>query len=366
MESVASGKPAQRLEFVYDDQSRRTGKKVFVWSVDHWSLTCDRRFLYDGWNLMTELSSPTTDLRSPPSVLHSYLWGLDLSGSLRGTGGTGGLLFVTNAKDATGVVVVYDGNGNVAGLIDSETSKPIATYWYGLFGEAIQATRPLATVNPFQFSTKYRDEETGLLYYGYRFYDASNGKWISRDPIEEKGGLNLYGFVSNAPVSKWDELGLLFGCSCTCQSVTVSFIPGGTTFQWGLIAAYPPEGRYKYGNVMTVKWTVSGNPKKCTYAQRESGSVTMIHLDGPGSRYGEWLYLVVVPTHGTYTSNPPGKSYEDWIGPFFNAPGDTGHWAGNHSALSIILECTSSDGTVSQAPAVNMPAGTLDFWVPSS
>jgi len=56
----------------------------------------------------------------------------------------------------------------------------------------------MAKPNPFRFSTKYQDDETDLLYYGHRYYNASTGRWPNRDPIEEQGGLNVYGFVRNA------------------------------------------------------------------------------------------------------------------------------------------------------------------------
>ena len=59
----------------------------------------------------------------------------------------------------------------------------------------------------YRFSTKPVDPETGLYYYGYRIYDPVNGRWPSRDPIEEKGGLNLYGFVGNDGVDRGDFLG---------------------------------------------------------------------------------------------------------------------------------------------------------------
>ena len=54
---------------------------------------------------------------------------------------------------------------------------------------------------------------TGWLYYGYRWYDSATGRWASRDPIEESGGVNLYGFVGNAPISLVDHLGLIFRSS---------------------------------------------------------------------------------------------------------------------------------------------------------
>jgi len=82
----------------------------------------------------------------------------------------------------------------------------------------------MAKANPFRFSTKYQDDETDLLYYGYRYYNASTGKWPSRDPINELGfkvvanqrripfgreeEKNLYGFVRNNPISIVDPFGL--------------------------------------------------------------------------------------------------------------------------------------------------------------
>ncbi len=78
----------------------------------------------------------------------------------------------------------------------------------GPFGEVLRATGPMAKANPFRFSTKYQDDETDLLYYGYRYYNASTGRWLSRDPAEEFGGLNVYGFVDNAPIDEVDAIGL--------------------------------------------------------------------------------------------------------------------------------------------------------------
>ena len=96
----------------------------------------------------------------------------------------------------------------------------------GPFAEVLRASGPMAKANPLRFSTKYQDDETGLLYYGYRYYNASTGRWLSRDPINEAGQkliaedngrlrvgeeLNLYSFVGNLPVSRWDLLGKICG-----------------------------------------------------------------------------------------------------------------------------------------------------------
>ena len=49
---------------------------------------------------------------------------------------------------------------------------------------------------------------SGVRYYGLRYYNPSTGRWPNRDPIEEEGGINLYGFVGNNPINRWDEFGL--------------------------------------------------------------------------------------------------------------------------------------------------------------
>jgi RHS repeat-associated protein len=69
----------------------------------------------------------------------------------------------------------------------------------------------MAQANTFRFSTKYQDDETDLPYYGYRYYNASTGRWLSRDPMRERGGKNLYALLNNAPLNSIDKLGC---CKC--------------------------------------------------------------------------------------------------------------------------------------------------------
>jgi RHS repeat-associated protein len=61
----------------------------------------------------------------------------------------------------------------------------------------------------YRFSSEVFENETGLVYYNYRYYSPELGRWLSRDPIEEGGGDNLYGMVGNNPINKWDALGYL-------------------------------------------------------------------------------------------------------------------------------------------------------------
>ena len=121
----------------------------------------------------------------------------------------GGLLEVSyHGTSTTNCFVAYDGNGNVAALVNAADGTVVANYEYGPFGEAIRMTGPMAKVNPCRFSTKYDDGESDLLFYGYRFYRPSTGTWPNRDPMEEAGGVNLYLFVKNNPIDWFDPTGL--------------------------------------------------------------------------------------------------------------------------------------------------------------
>jgi RHS repeat-associated protein len=191
------------LTFAYDSRSRRTQKTVYSYSGGAYVPSYTNLFVDDGWNLAVTL---TSDL----SPLASFTWGLDLSGSPQGAGGVGGLLWMSipSGTNAGMYFYAYDGNGNVVALVSAADGSIAARYEYGPFGELLRATGPMAKANPFRFSTKYQDNETGLLYYGYRFYDPNTGRWLSRDPIEEEGGLNLYAYVFNNPVNQFDPFGL--------------------------------------------------------------------------------------------------------------------------------------------------------------
>ncbi|PIE62809.1 MAG: hypothetical protein CSA26_13040 [Desulfobacterales bacterium] len=94
--------------------------------------------------------------------------------------------------------------------LTSDTGTVLAWYRYHPFGtlESSGGNAGWLSWNRFTFSTKWHDPVTGLHYYGYRWYDPVAGRWPSRDPIGEEGGLNLYGFVENDGTNQWDYLGL--------------------------------------------------------------------------------------------------------------------------------------------------------------
>ncbi len=199
-----------KLDFTYDNKGRRIQKLVWTNNGSVYGALYTNRFVYDAWNLIGILTPNS-------SLLNSFTWGSDLSGSPQGAGGVGGLL----GSIATGVNTnsfAYDGNGNVATLVNATDGTAAAQYEFGPFGEVIRATRPMAKANPFGFSTKYQDDESDLLYYGYRYYNSATGRWMIRDPFAEEfdteklrpsvEDANLYQFVLNEPLIHIDNLGL--------------------------------------------------------------------------------------------------------------------------------------------------------------
>jgi RHS repeat-associated protein len=158
----------------------------------------------DGWLPVPEL----TDNADGSTQTMECFRGGDLSGTEQGAGGVGGLIAVS--IDGQYYFPCYDHNGNIMVYV-SESGSVVAHYAYTPFGEVMSASGPMADAFRFRFSTKYQDAATGLYYYGYRFYDPVMMRFLNRDPIGEDGGLNLYGFVGNDPVNRWDYLGMVEG-----------------------------------------------------------------------------------------------------------------------------------------------------------
>ncbi len=117
-------------------------------------------------------------------------------------------LSTTNNLTSKTYLYTFDANGNVGQLVESSTGTIAAHYEYDAFGNTLVSAGSEAENNVFRFSTKYYDVETGLYYYGYRYYSPKLGRWSTRDPLEEEGGINLYVFVENSPINLLDTLGL--------------------------------------------------------------------------------------------------------------------------------------------------------------
>jgi RHS repeat-associated protein len=202
---------AWMAEFTYDGLGRLRILRDESWSsaIGDWQIANEVRYVYDGNLVLQE-----RDANNLPTV--TYTRGADLSGGFQGAGGIGGLLARTSnpqlvTGDSASAHAYYhaDGNGNVTTLIDTR-QQIAARYLYDPYGNTLSISGPLADANTWRFSSKEWHDNSGLYYYGFRFYDPNLQRWLNRDPIGEQSGLNLSAFVHNNPMSWVDPVGEQF------------------------------------------------------------------------------------------------------------------------------------------------------------
>jgi len=200
---------SHKTDFTYDGFGRLRIRDEYTGYVDpvygycDWTWASETRYIYDGWRVIEERDSGNN-----PQV--AYTRGLDLSGSLEGAGGIGGLLARSDLTTFPETDTYYhcDGVGNITMMLDTNQAM-VASYRYNdPYGNNVFESGTLAAANVYRFSSKECITSWGLYYYGYRFYDPSTQRWINRDPIGEFTDANLYRFVANTPASRLDLLGL--------------------------------------------------------------------------------------------------------------------------------------------------------------
>lgn len=185
---------AREITCEYDYRGRRIRKTTRNLGV----LEKGLEFSYDDYTQIATFESVNTSEPQPWELKHTYVW--DPSQ----TEATTPLAFSDE-----GELYYYgsDFNKNITELYNGAGAL-ISTYDYSAYGELISHSQsPVGNRNPYRFSSEYYDEDLGLVYYNFRHYNPADGRWISRDPIGERGGDNLYAMVYNDPVSVSDLLG---------------------------------------------------------------------------------------------------------------------------------------------------------------
>jgi RHS repeat-associated protein len=214
-----------RSDFAYDGRMRLRQRTEYAWSGSAWNANSTVRYVYDGNVVVQE-----QDQNNTADV--SYTRGRDLSGTVQGAGGIGGLL--ARSANTTGAHAYYfaDGNGNITCMTDTNQSV-VASYLYDPYGRILSQGGWLAAANLYRFSSKEFHVNSGLVYYLYRFYDPNLQRWVNRDPIAEGGGVNLYGFVNNNAVGSIDALGLtLYYCTVPTSPSPPTFGIGRHAYLW--------------------------------------------------------------------------------------------------------------------------------------
>ena len=156
----------------------------------------------------------------------------------------------------------YDNNGNITRYCDAQ-GNVVASYTYDAFGNTIAQSGAMADNFCHRFSTKYFDSETGLYYYGYRYYSPPLMRWLNRDPIEEQGGANLYAMCRNQPTIAFDTDGQY---EWTEESATAALRDAVREFRqygWNFAAdalAHFVDGAGNNVDLSQYSGDISGNP----------------------------------------------------------------------------------------------------------
>ncbi len=182
------------IECGYDSLGRRFEKKVSVAGT----LVSHERYVYRGYLQIAAFDVAGTQ---EPALKRVIYWDPTEETATRP-------LAISIAGDNVYFPTV-DLTKNVCELVNFY-GNVAATYDYAPFGNVSAASPSGSAVpaNPLQWSSEIYDSELDLVYYNYRHYSPTDGRWLSRDPIEEEGGLNLYVMNKNNAITTIDTLGL--------------------------------------------------------------------------------------------------------------------------------------------------------------
>ena len=140
-----------------------------------------------------------------PALVRSYLWDPSEPEATRVLAMTRWEANGTQVKEH--LYCMHDAMKNVTSLFGEARGRR-ALYEYRPYGGLVTSEGNMAQENKFRFSCEYMDDELGLIYYNYRHLNPHDGRWISRDPIMEQGGWNLFGMSRNNTNEYLDWCGL--------------------------------------------------------------------------------------------------------------------------------------------------------------
>jgi RHS repeat-associated protein len=190
-----------------------------------------------------------------------------------------------------------DGLGSITSLSNSAGS--IAnTYTYDSFGKLTASTGSL--VNPFRYTARESDTETGLYYYRARYYDPAIGRFVTEDPIRFRAGIDYYSYVHNRPTALRDPRGrIAWGgggyVSGMAGLLTIGggaegscMIVGDTAGNVGLLCCAGLGGGYVAGAAASAGGTFAICPTCATICDMEGGSIQgeAFGATGPGAAAG--------------------------------------------------------------------------------
>jgi RHS repeat-associated protein len=194
---ITGNNQTRQLTFAYDPFGRRISKTIVSDGIGTLCTApniCPRTttYVYDNQNIILEYDSNNIQTR--------YTHGINIDEPL-----------AVEIKGATTFTPHYyhaDGLESITALTNTSGSI-VQRYEYDSFGNQTITTNG-SIQQPYTFTAREYDNETGMYFYRARYYDPKAGRFVTKDPISFAGGdVNLYGYVGNNPVNKKDPYGLV-------------------------------------------------------------------------------------------------------------------------------------------------------------
>jgi RHS repeat-associated protein len=234
--------PTQTISYKYDALGRRIEKNV-AGTIS--------KYIYDGEDIIEELDGNH-------ALIATYTHGPGIDEPI--------CLEKNNQK----YYYIADGLGSITAIVDANENI-VQTYKYDSFGNILSTTGSLT--QPYTYTGREYDSETGLFYYRARYYDSHTGRFLQEDPIGFVGGLNLYSYTGSNPINNTDPIGLF--------TVPIPFtniwIPAGeeaggnAAMYWANRQAQTGNWLYGIPGVFATLWTCDTSDKTLTVLSLAGG-----------------------------------------------------------------------------------------------
>lgn len=268
-----------QIEFSYDSYDRRISKRVVYVS--------EQTVLSNYGYLGQLLAQATID-----GVNHKRFF-------VRGTGSERGDILSWEGPEGT-CLPIHDMAGSCIGWTN-KSNTPLGLWHFDSFGQVKGSM-----VGPWGYNSKLHDGEVGLIYFGRRYYQPLDGRWLTRDPKGDIDGSNLYAFVGNNPVTRCDDWGLF--CSEFFYPSDAFYKLGREISSWekpsfseimyleGLYAGFDPCVRDINDDIHTGNFNVKGS---CVGFYKYSGADAQTYqgrvsfTNGNGNTYKDAAHVAM-------------------------------------------------------------------------
>ncbi len=304
----------QKTSYRYDAFHRRMSKTHYRRLGDAWKQEHHERYFYQGDK---ELGAVDDE----GNITQLRVMGIGYKGDI----GAAVLMEI----EGESYVPLHDYRGNVSVLLNAQSGVAVETYRYTAYGEETvfdsNGNQIATPINPWRFSSKRVDSETGWSYFGARYYDAKTARWTTPDPLWYVDGTNLYCYVQNNPTRYIDPEGLFIQALLAIAIATVASII--ETAANNMTFDIDETGNYSVG--------VTSSTNRRSRSRSRSVDRRTCSYETKDKEYGKIHYTCV---NGVLTFPEDAMSNTDYIGSMMPDCSGAGIYNATHGLWDFV-EC---------------------------